>query len=218
MPAGRFPDTGQAVGVLTPEQLYALARKAGFTQDRAVTAGAIALAESGGDPSITSPNPDGGTNVGLWQLDTPGGVGAGHSVAELKDPMTNAQVAFHGSKSGTDWGPWATFGSGAYLAHTTAVTKGKTAENSGVSVDSLLGNIASHIPVIGGIVSGISGIEEVGAVLKAFVTTISDVSFWRSLGWIGLGFIIMGLAVIWFFRKQIEEGVGTVAGAAAKAV
>jgi hypothetical protein len=52
-------------------------------------------------------------NVGLWQLDTKG-KGAGHSVAELQDPATNARLAVLGSANGTDWSAWATFGSGAY--------------------------------------------------------------------------------------------------------
>jgi hypothetical protein len=56
-------------------------------------AAAIALAESSGDTNSTSKNPDGGTNVGLFQLDTPGGVGHGYSVAQLKNANTNALVA-----------------------------------------------------------------------------------------------------------------------------
>lgn len=76
-------------------------------------AAAIAQAESSGNPNATSPNPDGGTNAGLWQLDTKG-VGAGYTVAQLKDPDTNARVTVFGSANGTNWGPWATYGSGAY--------------------------------------------------------------------------------------------------------
>lgn len=76
-------------------------------------AAAIAEAESAGQAAVTSANPDGGVNVGLWQLDTKG-KGAGHTVAQLQDPATNAAVAVAGSKDGTDWSAWATFASGAY--------------------------------------------------------------------------------------------------------
>ena len=62
---------------LTVVQLYALARKAGLSPANAVTAAAVAMAESSGRSWVTSANPDGGTNVGPWQLDTPGGGGAG---------------------------------------------------------------------------------------------------------------------------------------------
>ena len=76
-------------------------------------AAAIALAESGGDSSATSKNPDGGTNVGLWQLDTKG-VGAGHTISDLQDPNTNARVTVLGSANGTNWSQWETYANGAY--------------------------------------------------------------------------------------------------------
>jgi hypothetical protein len=68
-----------------------------------------AIQESSGNASVTSSNPDGGTNVGLWQIDTRG-VGVGYTVAQLQNPNTNAKLAIRGSKNGTDWGPWATPG------------------------------------------------------------------------------------------------------------
>lgn len=76
-------------------------------------AAAIAMAESSGNAKVTSANPDGGINVGLWQLDTKG-KGAGHTVAQLQDPATNAALAVKGSSNGTNWSAWATFASGAY--------------------------------------------------------------------------------------------------------
>lgn len=65
----------------------------------------VAISESGGRASVTSSNPDGGTNVGLWQLDTLG-VGSGHSVAELQDPDTNAQVTISATGGGYNWSEW----------------------------------------------------------------------------------------------------------------
>lgn len=99
---------------LSPVQLYALARKAGLSADRAVTAAAVAMAESGGRSWVTSANPDGGTNVGPWQLDTPGGGGAGYTVAQLQDPWTNAQAMAKASKDGTDWSTWQTYAENTY--------------------------------------------------------------------------------------------------------
>lgn len=68
------------------------------------------IQESSGNPNATSPNPDGGTNVGLWQLDTPGGKGAGYSVAQLKNPVLNARVTVQATGNGRDWSAWATPG------------------------------------------------------------------------------------------------------------
>lgn len=98
----------------TYAQLEGLWINAGGSTATAPLAAAIAEAESSGNDQSTSANPDGGTNVGLWQLDTPGGKGAGYTVAQLKDPATNAKVAVAGSSKGADWSAWATFASGAY--------------------------------------------------------------------------------------------------------
>jgi hypothetical protein len=77
------------------------------------TAAAVALAESSGRTDATSTNPDGGTNVGLWQLDTRG-VGSGYSIDQLKDPATNARVTVLGSLNGANWSAWQTFVEGTY--------------------------------------------------------------------------------------------------------
>lgn len=98
----------------TYAQLEALWIRAGGSAASAPVAAAVAMAESSGRSDATSHNPDGGTNVGFWQLDTPGGVGAGHTVAQLKDPVLNAQIAVKGSKGGSAWGQWSTFVGGAY--------------------------------------------------------------------------------------------------------
>jgi hypothetical protein len=94
-------------------QLEQLWTANGGAQSTANIAAAIAQAESSGISNALSTNPDGGTNVGLWQLDTKG-KGAGYTVAQLQDPNTNARVAIMGSANGTDWSAWATYGSGAY--------------------------------------------------------------------------------------------------------
>lgn len=101
-------------GVLSHTQLMDLWVANGGSSSTANVAAAVAGAESAGQPRVTSPNPDGGTNVGLWQLDTPGGKGAGYSIAQLQDPNTNARVAIAGSSNGLDWSAWETYVTGAY--------------------------------------------------------------------------------------------------------
>jgi hypothetical protein len=87
-------------------QLVALWIKAGGPLSTAPAAVARAWSESTGRAAVTSANPDGGTNVGLWQLDTRG-VGAGHSVADLQQPLTNAQITVRATRGGRDWSEWA---------------------------------------------------------------------------------------------------------------
>jgi hypothetical protein len=80
----------------------------GGDQDTAAIAAAVAGAESGGDASVTSPNPGapGCLNVGIWQLATPCGAGAGYTVAQLQDADTNARVTIMATRNGTDWSSW----------------------------------------------------------------------------------------------------------------
>lgn len=94
----------------TAAQLQALWIANGGSPDQAQNAACHAMQESSGNAAVTSGNPDGGTNVGLWQLDTPGGVGAGYTVAELQDPNTNARITVMATRNGTDWSSWATPG------------------------------------------------------------------------------------------------------------
>jgi hypothetical protein len=75
---------------------------------KASIAACIVSHESGGNAAAESANPDGGTNVGLYQLDTPGGKGAGYTIEQLKDPATNTRVAIQASSNGQDWSAWST--------------------------------------------------------------------------------------------------------------
>jgi hypothetical protein len=81
----------------------------GGSRETANNAACHAIQESSGNASVTSHNPDGGINVGLWQLDTKG-KGAGYTIAQLQNPNTNAKVAIRGSNNGRDWSAWATPG------------------------------------------------------------------------------------------------------------
>jgi hypothetical protein len=90
-------------------QLQALWISNGGDPAQAQNAGCHGMQESGGDPNVTSANPDGGINVGLWQLDTRG-KGAGHTVAELQNPATNARITVFATSNGRDWSAWATPG------------------------------------------------------------------------------------------------------------
>lgn len=90
-------------------QIQGLWILAGGSQASAANAVCHAIQESGGNAKVTSQNPDGGTNVGLWQLDTKG-VGAGYSVAQLQDAATNARITVNATRNGQDWSSWATPG------------------------------------------------------------------------------------------------------------
>lgn len=93
-------------------ELLGFARQAGFQGDQASTIAAIALAESGGNPNAINWNDPGGS-YGLTQIN-----GAAHgpgAAATLGNPLEAFSQAFHISGGGSNFTPWSTFNSGAYL-------------------------------------------------------------------------------------------------------
>lgn len=98
-----------SAGTYSNAQLQALWIQAGGSSATAAHAACIAEHESSGRASATSSNPDGGTNIGLWQLDTRG-VGSGYTAIELANALNNARITVMATKNGTDWSEWATAG------------------------------------------------------------------------------------------------------------
>jgi hypothetical protein len=73
---------------------------AGFNQIKQATAVATARKESGLNPSIV--NPRGEHSVGLFQLNTQGGRGAGHSQTELQNPDANIAIVIAAARDPRD--------------------------------------------------------------------------------------------------------------------
>jgi LysM repeat protein len=92
-------------GTLGCTQLEELWEAAGGSSGEAFTAAEIAMAESGGNQFAT------GTvgERGYWQINPD------HGSLSTYDPMGNAQAAVIISADGTNWTPWTTYTSGAYL-------------------------------------------------------------------------------------------------------
>lgn len=93
-------------GPYSPAQLQTLWTSNGGDPAKAQYAAGVAMAESSGNPQSSSSNPDGGTNWGIWQLDTKG-VGAGYPVSDLTDPDKSTQITVMATRNGTDWADWA---------------------------------------------------------------------------------------------------------------
>lgn len=102
--------------------LMDILRQAGFKGDGLKMAYAIAMAESGGNASAHNGNANTGDNsYGLFQINMLGGMGperrARYGLSSndaLYDALTNAKVAYKMSNGGKSWGPWSTYGNGAY--------------------------------------------------------------------------------------------------------
>lgn len=105
---------------LSYAQLMGLWINAGGSAGSAPVAAAIALAESGGNPTSHNPRPP-DDSYGLWQINMLGSMGPARrqqyglkSNTDLYDPATNARVAVIMSNKGANFRPWSTFTSGAY--------------------------------------------------------------------------------------------------------
>lgn len=94
---------------------------AGFSGNDLVTAVAIALAESGGNPNAYNPETAAGTPVnqgsyGLWQIYLK--AHPEYAGSNLYDPQMNADAAYQVYvNAGNSFSPWSTFKSGAYQAY-----------------------------------------------------------------------------------------------------
>jgi LysM repeat protein len=93
-------------GTLSCSQLEDLWEAGGGSQAEAFTAAQIAMAESGGNQYALSPEDD----MGYWQIDQPA-----HPTLATYNPLGNAQAAVIISDDGTNWTPWTTYTTGAYL-------------------------------------------------------------------------------------------------------
>ena len=114
-----WDETGASLGLSAP-QLQAYAAAAGFSGADLATAAAVALAESGGNPSAYNPEtaagtPDGQGSYGLWQIY----LNAHPEFAGLNlyDPQTNANAAYQVYAAAGGFSPWSTYNSGAYLRY-----------------------------------------------------------------------------------------------------
>lgn len=89
-------------------QLEGLWTQAGGPPQVANVAAAVAMAESGGNSTATCVDSNGSVDRGLWQINSV------HGAQSTYDIMGNARAAVNISSQGRNWGPWTTFGSGAY--------------------------------------------------------------------------------------------------------
>ena len=107
---------------LSDGQLVELLKAVGFKGKALRSACAIAKAESNGRPLAFNGNhKTGDSSYGMFQINMIGELGPDrrekfdlNSNAELFNPVTNARVALHMTKSGTDWSSWSSLNGKRY--------------------------------------------------------------------------------------------------------
>jgi len=99
---------------LAQDELVDLLRAVGFKGQSLKLAWAVAMKESNGRPIAHNDTVETKDNsYGMFQINMFGTLGPDRrekfglaANADLFDPVTNAKVAFHMTKGGTDWGAW----------------------------------------------------------------------------------------------------------------
>jgi hypothetical protein len=112
---------------LTDTQIAAITREQGFKDENWTISVAVALAESGGNAEAIGYNKDANGQVwsrdfGLFQINDYTWMtilkqqGIWFTDESWKNPVLNAKAAFYIS-GGTNWNPWVTYTTGAYLSY-----------------------------------------------------------------------------------------------------
>jgi Lysozyme like domain len=114
-PGGTGAPSGVSVGPGNVQYSYAqlegVWNQAGGNPQAASMAAAIATAESGGNSAAYDNDSNGSVDRGLWQINSV------HGSQSTFDVMGNARAAVAISNNGTNWSPWVTYQTGAYLKY-----------------------------------------------------------------------------------------------------
>jgi hypothetical protein len=201
---------------LTPAQIYALARKAGFSRSEAISATAIALAESGGDPGAHNPNPP-DDSYGLWQINMLGAMGPERrrlfgitSNTELLDPHVNARAAYAVYQR-QGFGAWSVWPQVRKASSPEAQAALRAAGGAESALDELVAGIPGK--VVGAVVDPV--VKAIGQAFQGAVGPL--ISGARTIAVQG-AFVVLGLGLVamgaW---RLVGPGVKRVAGQAAGA-
>lgn len=191
--------------------IAAVAKGAGLTDPgNLATAVAIALAESGGNPQSHNARPP-DNSYGLWQINMLGSMGPERrakfgisSNDQLFDPATNARAMMMLSNNGTNFRPWTTFTSGAFLKHIqeARASVGVAPSTATVSPAGFTADTAA--------LPGMDQLKAVGSGIAAVGAWVGNRHNWIRVGFVGLGIglLFVGAAII--AEKPASEVLSTV--------
>lgn len=197
---------------LSFQQIEGLEEARGATPQQAAVGAAIVEAESGGNPTAwgdRSLGPGAGQYVGsrgIWQI-----YGAAHpsvSQACAEDPNCATDVARQISSNWTNWHPWSTFNSGAYLHY---IQGGGPAQGGGGGGTGSDASLLSTSNPLGGLLGQVGTVWNriknlTGATSAAEEAIFSDL-IWRSgLILVGIALVLIGTTIL--FRPIVTEGIG----------
>lgn len=156
--------------------------------------------EAWGDRSL-GPGPGQYTgSLGLWQI-----YGAAHpsiSAGCAKDPSCATDAARQISSNWTDWSPWSTFNSGAYLQHTQGQGAPPASSDAQLLAATKPGDVAQ---MIGNLFSTLRG-GDAAKIATAWEGGTKDLAWRTGLVVVGIALVLIGTQLL--FRPVAEMAVG----------
>lgn len=168
---------------------------------------ALALAESGGNTTITNRNSNGSIDTGVWQINSVHGT----SVEDLKDPVVNAQMAGR-IKAEQGWTAWSAYDNGRYRQFLERA--GRAAANPDREWAAAQA-AAGHVSTFGGGVDlpDIPVVDDVMGAIMAFVDTVVD-TVNKLIEWVGdphnwarIAWVVGGAGVVFVSARVFMEPV-----------
>lgn len=187
---------------LSTGQIADAMRRAGWPENAVPTGVAVAMAESGGNPTATNRNSNGSTDYGLFQINS---IHANIlKSGTWSNPVDNARMALQVYReAGNKWSPWVAFKSGSYRKYYKA-NPGGNAAITGTSGDGDDGGFWDGFKdgvtdtATGGVQAGL-GVFSLGY--------LGDQTFWKrfGIGLLAVALIIVGVWIV--FRQPIGQAV-----------
>ena len=173
--------------------LYATANGLSPSSAEALTMGAVAMAESSGDPNAR--NPSGAS--GLWQIMPSHVSDSGWNLgSNFYDPATNARMAYFVLHR-QGYTAWTTYTSGAYRKF-----MGGTVAAQNVSIPGWPTNPDG---------SAVNPLQAAGSAVAGAATNVlglpaglMDPGFWRRVGLAMLGIFVMIIGLVILLRRPLE--------------
>ena len=209
------------MATLSPQQLAQLAYNAGFRGRDLLTAVAVAMAESGGNPNaynaeLAAGTKSGSGSRGLWQI-----YGTAHPWANNPnafDPQFNANAAFRVYReAGNSFRPWSTYTNG--MASNAARTLNISVPNKSVALSpSLRSNLqAVQVAAMGGTLNRALETGSAPSIAQSSTVNPALLGMLAGTGFMGTGrevadylaamggviLIIIGLLMLFFANKDV---------------
>lgn len=208
---------------LSPQQIAQVSYNAGFRGQSLINAIAIALAESGGNPSAYNPELAAGTRPGsgsrgIFQI-----YGQAHpeyNSSLMFDPNANAQAAYKVyQQAGGRFTPWSTLNQGSYKQYL-GLAQSAAAQLTGASGGSSVSINTATNPALQGAVGSANGIQASNPILQAlglpgplrinWSMLLSDTAFIIGGGALLLiGLVMIFISILEATPEPIKQAAGT---------